>query len=96
MQNGVVPKTENGVLPWVKLIDNFDAKYEFLANNETEFFFCTTLNAPRKRVIAIDIKTNEQREIIPQHETNVLEWVAPIGIVFNQKLFLYRYYTRNW
>ena len=89
MQDGIVPKTENGNLPWVKLIDNFDAKYEFLANNGTEFFFCTTLDAPRKRVIAIDIITKEQREIIAQHDSNVLEWVAPIGIVLKSQIFIF-------
>jgi len=63
------------------LVDNFDAKYEFLANNGTEFFFSTTLDAPRKRVISIDLETGEQREIIPQHETNVIEGLAVLGIV---------------
>lgn len=86
IENGTIPKTENGQLPWIKLIDNFDAKYEYIANNDTEFFFCTTLNAPRKRLISIDISTGKQREIIAQHEKNVIDSIAVLGTVLKYSL----------
>jgi prolyl oligopeptidase len=84
IQNGEIPKTENGILPYEKLIDTFDAKYDYLTNNGTEFLFCTTKDAPRKKVISIDISTKETKEIIPQPETAKFECVAPVnqGILF--------------
>ncbi|KAK1805637.1 hypothetical protein P4O66_019917, partial [Electrophorus voltai] len=36
-----------GLLPWVKLIDNFDAEYEYVTNEGTVFTFKTNLDAPR-------------------------------------------------
>ena len=60
IKNGIIPRTDEGILPWMKLFDTFEDKYVFIANNETEFHFCTTLNAPRKRMIAIDIETRKR------------------------------------
>ncbi|KAG7245719.1 hypothetical protein CRUP_021509, partial [Coryphaenoides rupestris] len=42
------------LLPWVKLIDNFDAEYEYVTNEDTVFTFKTNLEAPRYRLINID------------------------------------------
>ena len=39
----------------VALIDTYDAEYRFLGNEGTAFYFVTTLGAPNKRIIAIDI-----------------------------------------
>jgi len=53
----------------VELLNDFDAQYDFIERIGTEFFFRTDLDAPRYRVIAIDIRTPERakwREIIPQ------------------------------
>ena len=66
-------------MPWEKVIDNFDAKYDFIANNGSEFFFCTTLDASRKRIIAFDVVKKTLREIIPEHKTNVIEGVAVLA-----------------
>jgi hypothetical protein len=33
----------------VKLVDNFDASYSYVANEGTVFYFQTNLNAPRYR-----------------------------------------------
>lgn len=55
--------------PVVELLMAFDASYDFIDNDGSLFFFKTDLNAPRGRVIAIDI-TKPQRdnwkELIPQ------------------------------
>ena len=37
------------------LLDDFDSSYEFIGNRENEFWFLTDLDAPRRRLIAIDI-----------------------------------------
>ncbi len=55
----------------VKLLDDWDALYSFLGNEGTTFFFESTLDAPRGRVLAIDIENPERqawREVIAQRE----------------------------
>ncbi len=55
--------------PVVELLNDFDAAYDFVGNVGTVFYFKTDLNAPRGRIIAIDV-TRPQRaswdEVIPQ------------------------------
>jgi len=41
----------------VRLLDDFDASYSFVGNDGPVFYFLTDLDAPRKRVIAIDTRT---------------------------------------
>ncbi len=53
----------------VELLNDFDAEYLFIDNDGPLFWFQTDLKAPRRRVIAIDIRKPERanwREIIPQ------------------------------
>ncbi|OAI57862.1 prolyl endopeptidase, partial [Verrucomicrobiaceae bacterium SCGC AG-212-N21] len=53
----------------VELLNKFDADYGFIENEGTVFYFKTNLDAPRYRVIAIDITKPERehwREIVPQ------------------------------
>jgi prolyl oligopeptidase len=54
-----------------KLLDDFDAEYSFLHNEGPVFYFLTNLDAPRKRIIAVDI-TKPGREywttIIPESQ----------------------------
>jgi prolyl oligopeptidase len=53
----------------VKLLDDFDAQYEFIDNDGPVFWFKTDLDAPRSRLIAIDTRTPERarwKTIIPE------------------------------
>ncbi len=53
----------------VELLNDFDADYTFIDNIGTVFYFRTDLDAPRGRVIAIDVARPERanwKEIIPQ------------------------------
>jgi prolyl oligopeptidase len=53
----------------VELLNDFDASYDFIDNDGPVFFFETDLDAPRSRVIAIDIRKPHRanwREIVPQ------------------------------
>ncbi|MBT9134488.1 MAG: Prolyl endopeptidase [Firmicutes bacterium] len=55
----------------VKLLDTADAAYHILGNEERKFYFYTTLDAPRGRIVAIDINHPAQEHwqtIVP--ETN--------------------------
>src|SRR6266568_996307 len=68
----------------VRLLDDFDASYGFVGNDGPLFYFLTDLDAPRKRVIAIDTRHPERsrwREIIPQGD-DVLETVQIIHDAF--------------
>ncbi len=53
----------------VPLIDRFDAEYVFAGSDGPVFYFKTTLDAPKKRVIAIDLRTPARerwRTIVPE------------------------------
>ena len=68
----------------VRLLDDFDASYAFVGSDGPVFYFLTDLDAPRKRVIAIDTRHPERgrwREVIPQGP-DVLEGVQIIHDTF--------------
>lgn len=72
----------------VELLNDFDASYSFIDNDGPVFFFETDLEAPRSRVIAIDIRKPHRanwREIIPQAD----EPLKGVGIVNGQFLCHY-------
>ncbi|ACC83483.1 prolyl oligopeptidase family serine peptidase [Nostoc punctiforme] len=67
----------------VELINQFEADYSFIENDDSFFYFRTDLNAPRGRVIAIDTQnpaSEKWREIIPQSA----ETLESVGILNNQ------------
>ncbi|MBX3443135.1 MAG: S9 family peptidase [Planctomyces sp.] len=66
----------------IELIDNFDHEFSFVGNDGALFYFKTDVDAPRKRVIAIDTRRPERehwREIIPQQP----EPITDVGLVGN-------------
>ena len=68
----------------VKLLDAFDASYGFVANDGPVFYFRTDLDAPRGRLIAIDVRHPERtawREVIPQAD-DVLESIVLVHGTF--------------
>ena len=65
----------------VKLLDDFDASYNFVGNIGPVFYFVTNLAAPRYRLIAIDTRhpaKSAWRDVIPQGDA-VLNGVSLIG-----------------
>jgi prolyl oligopeptidase len=61
------------------LIDNFDSRSRFIDNVGPVFYFLTDKDAPRKRVVALDIaKPDVWKEIVPQ-AADSLEIVAIVG-----------------
>ncbi|HEX8912048.1 MAG TPA: prolyl oligopeptidase family serine peptidase [Humisphaera sp.] len=55
--------------PVVELLMDFDASYDFVDNLGSVFLFKTDLNAPRSRVVAIDVTKPERsnwKELVPQ------------------------------
>ncbi len=66
----------------VDLIDNFEHEYSLVGNDGPVLYFQTDLDAPRKRLIAIDLRKPQPehyREIIPQADETLLG----VGLVGN-------------
>ncbi len=52
--------------PVLELIPDGDARYVYLGNDATTFYFLTTKDAARSRVVALDLNERALREIIPE------------------------------
>ena len=52
-----------GILPYVKVVDNFDAEYEYITNEGSVFTFKTNLDSPRYKLININLDNFAQ--VIP-------------------------------
>ncbi|MCI4385499.1 hypothetical protein PGIGA_G00050970 [Pangasianodon gigas] len=88
-----LPNGISGLLPWVKLVETFEAQYSYVTNEGTVFTFRTNLDAPRYCVINIDLQKPERDNwstLIPQHEKDVLGFVQCV----NQS-FLFVNYVRD-
>lgn len=75
--------TEPYGLPY-ELIDNFEHEYSFVGNDDQVLYFKTSLEAPQRRVIAIDLKKPAQKnwtEIIGQTD-NAMDSVGIVGNMF--------------
>lgn len=73
--------------PIVRLLDDADARYDWLANDGSLFYFLTNKNAPNNRIIAIDIKNPAQenwKEIIPEQKDALSE-----AVMINNQLVLH-------
>ncbi|MEL7069380.1 MAG: prolyl oligopeptidase family serine peptidase [Cyanobacteria bacterium J06581_3] len=67
----------------IELIANFEAQYSLIDTDDTTFWFRTDLDAPKGRVIAIDIAnpdTANWQTLIPESE----ETLESVGILNNQ------------
>ena len=74
--------------PVVELLMDFDASYRFVGNDGPVFWFKTDLNAPRSRLIAIDVTTPARanwKEVIPQSA----ETLQGVGVVNQQFIASY-------
>lgn len=65
--------------PVIELLGKQDAQYNFLGHDGSVFWFETNLDAPRGRIIAIDIKQpGELKELVPQTDDK-LDSVSVVG-----------------
>lgn len=65
----------------VRLLDDFDAAYDFVGNDGPVFWFRTDLDAARGRVIAVDTNAPERtnwKEVIPETD-DALRGVSVVG-----------------
>ncbi len=66
--------------PVIELISEFEASYSFIDYERETFWFRTDLNAPRSRVIGININTKAHTEVIPEAP----ETLESVNILNNQ------------
>jgi len=79
---------EVGTEKFIDLIDKFENEYSYIDNEGSVFFFKTDFEAPRGRVIAIDLKKPDRanwKEIIPQAE----EKLGSVSMVGGQLICSY-------
>ena len=65
----------------IELLADADASYDFIGNRDGVFYFRTDLDAPRHRIIAIDVAKPERaswKEIIPQSK-DLLQEASLVG-----------------
>ncbi|WP_041699179.1 prolyl oligopeptidase family serine peptidase [Thalassoporum mexicanum] len=64
-----------------KLIQEFESEYRFIGNEDTKFWFRTDRDAPRSRLIAIDLNNpNQTQEVIPEAP----ETLRSVSLINNQ------------
>lgn len=72
--NGLAGYKGNGLLPFIKLVDNFDACYGAIANDDTLFTFRTNKDAPRYKLVRVDLKgPTTWTDVVHEAENDVLE-----------------------
>lgn len=60
-------------LPFVKLVDTFDAQYGVISNDESLFTFLTNKDAPKYKLVRVDLKEpNSWTDVVEEHEKDVL------------------------
>jgi prolyl oligopeptidase len=83
-RNRVFYKDLQADSPVIELLTAFDASYNFVGNQETLFWFQTDLEAPKGRVIGIDIRSPERAawtEVLPGSR-DTLETVTVVNNEF--------------
>ncbi|KAF5955934.1 hypothetical protein HYC85_008790 [Camellia sinensis] len=76
------------LLPFVKLIDNFDAEYGTIANDNTIFTFRTNKDAPKYKLVRVDLKEpSAWTDVVQEAEKDVLE--SAVAVNGNQILLSY-------
>lgn len=71
-------------LPTVKLLDGFDAAYNFIDNDGFMFWFQTDLDAPRGKIIGIDIRKPERKnwKVVVPEAAETLQGVSFVNNMF--------------
>ncbi|MEA2720520.1 MAG: prolyl oligopeptidase [Candidatus Eremiobacteraeota bacterium] len=67
-ENAIFVKDLSSGGPVVELVPHEDARYAYLANDGSAFYFLTTKDAPRGRIIAVDLRDGARREIVAQSD----------------------------
>ncbi|KAL4650321.1 hypothetical protein ACB092_01G079200 [Castanea dentata] len=81
LPNGLVGlKGKNALLPFIKFIDEFDAFYDAIANDDTLFTFRTNKDAPKYKLIRVDLKEpTVWIDVLQEAEKDVLESACAVN-----------------
>ncbi|MDX1626421.1 MAG: prolyl oligopeptidase family serine peptidase [Wenzhouxiangellaceae bacterium] len=63
----------------VMLIEGFQHDFTFVGNQGTRFLFYSNFEAPKYRVVAIDLEEPEGREVVVPEREHVLQGVSHVG-----------------
>ncbi|XP_052108838.1 uncharacterized protein LOC107460241 [Arachis duranensis] len=73
-------RNKSTLLPFVKLIDNFDAQYHDIANDGTLFTFLTNKDAPKYKLVRVDLREpTVWSEVLQESENDVLESACAVN-----------------
>ncbi|MFQ5605956.1 MAG: prolyl oligopeptidase family protein [bacterium] len=87
-QNRIYYREVDSEGPFIRLLDEADANYVPIGNVDSVVYFRTDLQAPKRRIIAIDLKKPERenwREIIPETD----DVISFLTMVNNQLVVAY-------
>ncbi|GLT74399.1 hypothetical protein SLA2020_462020 [Shorea laevis] len=71
---------KDSLLPFVKLVDQMDALYMQIANDGTKFAFRTNKDAPRYKLVRVDLKEpSNWIDVIPEAKKDVLESAVAVN-----------------
>ncbi|WOH06644.1 hypothetical protein DCAR_0626072 [Daucus carota subsp. sativus] len=80
LPNGLQGQKGRDLLPFVKLVDKFEASYQYIANDDTEFTFLTNKDAQKYRLIRLDLEEPSiVIEVLQETENDVLESVDAVN-----------------
>ncbi|MGA7617472.1 MAG: prolyl oligopeptidase family serine peptidase [Thermoanaerobaculia bacterium] len=85
----VIPLKEGKPGAAIRLFDQWDALYRFVGNKGSLLYFSTTRNAPRGRVIAVDLRhpdPDQWTEVVPEQSETLSEAEYTGGEFFAQYL----------
>ncbi|KAJ7966928.1 prolyl endopeptidase-like [Quillaja saponaria] len=73
-------REKNDLLPFIKLIDNFDAQYLVVANDDTLFTFLTNRDAPKYKLVRVNLaEPTLWTDVVPEAEKDVLESACAVN-----------------
>jgi prolyl oligopeptidase len=83
-KNRLYYREVNSAGPFIRLLDDADARYSLVGNTGSIFYIWTNLDAPRNRIIAIDIEHPDRanwKELIPQQD-DVMDFIMMVNNQF--------------
>ncbi|XP_059633802.1 uncharacterized protein LOC132276409 isoform X3 [Cornus florida] len=79
---------QKDLLPFVKLVDKFDATYTAIANDDTVFTFLSNKDAPKNKLIRVDVREpSAWTDVVQEAEKDVLE--SAVAVNGNQIVVCY-------